>query len=252
VRSEELQRAIAGRASEPLLCIVAFDGVLAPYEVHPGDVTLPPPRRERMAALMRDDECVVGIMSGRALDDLIPRVGLGPSAFYIGLHGLETLGPGLVRRSEMIGTFEALFDEIAHGVAPQVAKVEGAWLEHKGGVLALHTCGAASADAVWLRFHLLNAAAPLVNSKMVRVFRGRDVLELVPNDNDSRAAAIATVREAVVGRRGSPVFTVYIGPDVPDDEAVVAVAPPDAAITVATPYETDAVLDRLLAARFAR
>jgi trehalose-phosphatase len=249
---EELQPALAARASDPLLCIAAFDGVLAPYEAHPADATLPAARRERIAALMRDNECVVGIMSGRALDDLIPRVGLGPSAFYIGLHGLETLGPGLTRRSETIGAFEVLFDDIAAGVAPQVAKVEGAWLEHKGGVLALHTSGAASADAVWLRFHLLNAAAPLVNSETVRVFRGRDVLELLPNNRESRARAIATVRDALVHRCGSRVFTVYIGPDVPDDDAVVAVAPPDAAITVAGPDETDAVLDLLLATRVAK
>ena len=234
-----------------MLCIAAFDGVLAPYEAHPEDVTLPSSRRERIAALMRE-ECAVGIMSGRALDDLIPRVDLGPSAFYIGLHGLETLGPGLARRSATIAAFEALFDDIAAGVTPQVAAVAGAWLEHKGGVLALHTSATASADAVWLRFHLLNAAAPLVNSRTVRVFRGRDVLELLPNDTESRAAAIAAVRGAIADRRGGRVFTVYIGPDVPDDDAVVAVAPPDAAITVAGPHETDAVLDLLLESRVPR
>lgn len=251
MRSEELRHAIAARASEPLLCIAAFDGVLAPYEAHPDDVTLPSPRRERIAALMREG-CAVGIMSGRPLDDLIPRVDLGPSAFYIGLHGLEALGPGLSLRSATIGAFEALFDDIAAGVAPQVAAVDGAWLEHKGGVLALHTSGTASADAVWLRFHLLNAAASLVNSTRVRVFRGRDVLELLPNDTESRAAAIAAVRDAIAGRFGPRVFTVYIGPDVPDDDAAEAVAPPDAAITVASPDETDTVLDLLLETRVPR
>ena len=42
---------------------------------------------------------VLAVVSGRRIDDLRARVGLGDGVFYIGLHGLEIEGPRFARRT---------------------------------------------------------------------------------------------------------------------------------------------------------
>ena len=247
-----LQAIVRERAADPLLYVTAFDGVIAPYAANPDDVTVTVTRRRQLTSLMATPNATVAVISGRSLDDLTSRIDLGPGAFYIGLHGLELAGPGLAWRWEGVDRFAELFDDVASVVAPQVEATDGAWLEHKGAALALHTRDAASDDTVWLRFHLLNAAAPLVNSHAVRVFRGRHVMELLPNRaTDSRCDAIAAVRGIIARQSARPVFTVYVGPELADDDAVKAAAASDVVLVAADPSAGDAFADAVIEARSA-
>jgi trehalose-phosphatase len=163
-------------------------------------------------------------MSGRPLNDLVNRARLGDDVFYIGLHGLEIGGPGFTRAQH--GVIDAYRDrllEIVEGLRITLAGIPGVRLEFKRAVIAVHTRGAGPEDAVWSRFQLLNAVSRLLDSGAVRVIRGHDVLEVLPNVGALRAEAIAAVRQVVEQRRHAPAFTVYIGEDSPDDDGFDAV-----------------------------
>jgi trehalose 6-phosphate phosphatase len=258
--TESLASAAASRTSDSLLCVFAFDGVLAEYASDPDTVVLPPARCASLQQLIEADGVTLAVISGRPLDDLIPRVDLGTNVYYIGLHGLEVRGPGLDVRWELADVFRCHMDGIAEIVMPHVARVAGARLEHKGAALALHTHDASSSGTVWLRFQMLNAAAPLINSTAVRVLRGRDVFELLPNVAPRRSDAILEIRRLVEARSAQPVFTVYVGPSVLDDDALAAVRETDAVAVVggsppvsrsplSDPTEVARLIDELTALR---
>jgi len=80
------------REAVALSLFLDFDGTLAPIVNDPGDARLAPGVRKRLEALAARNDTLVAIVSGRALADLRPRVGIA-SAIYAGNHGLEISGP---------------------------------------------------------------------------------------------------------------------------------------------------------------
>jgi trehalose 6-phosphate phosphatase len=209
------------RLDNVLLFATSFDGVLAPYESDPSRVAIAPPRLALLKRLQRLPGVVVAIVSGRPLDDLRPRIPLDAGAFYIGLHGLEIAGPRFEWAcGERIDAYRDCMRDVAVRLQHTVASVPGVRVECKGPIIALHTRDVAEEQVVWSRFKLLSAAADLVNTAAVRPLRGHDVLELLPNVDCSRAAALRTVRQCVEQRHQRPVFTMYIAEDVPHDSAL--------------------------------
>jgi trehalose-phosphatase len=253
---DQLCDAVRQHADDLLLCIVAFDGVLSEYESDPAHVMVSPSRRARLKAFAQTPGVRVALISGRRVADLRSRADIGPDAFYIGLHGMEAVGPGFVRVDR--DSFDRHRDRIrriAAKLEPVVAEVAGARLEEKEAALALHTRDIDPGDAVWIRFQLLNAAADLVNSNEVRALRGHDVLELLPNVAHPRASAIGDLQRFVADLAARSVFTLYIGPDVADDDALDAVRPNGVAAVVgrrghdryhlASTADVERLLDRL-------
>src|SRR5450432_2088117 len=80
------------RGGCPLSLFLDFDGTLAPIVNDPGDACLGPDVRRILEALAARDDTLVAVISGRALADLRPRVGIA-NAIYAGNHGLEISGP---------------------------------------------------------------------------------------------------------------------------------------------------------------
>ena len=242
-----------------LLLAVSFDGVLSDYQSDPDHAAVPPARVARLRHLQQLPGAAVAIISGRRLGDLRARIDLGEDAYYIGLHGLEIVGPGYVRSCDDLSRpIRERMSEVARRARSALGNVPGVRLECKGPVLALHTGDAAADDVVWARFQFLGAAAPLVNSGLVRPLRGHDVLELLPNVGRSRADALCTLRARVAAPDGAPVYTVFIGGDLADDDSVRALDGQGVAAVIGhrthTPYhiefgQVDALLEALIAGR---
>lgn len=221
---EEIVSAVERHAHDLPLLLTGFDGVLAEYNGNPNRVRLSAARRALLRAFSQRSDAALGVVSGRRVRDLKARMMLGRKVFYVGLHGLEIEGPHFVRHErEAFESNQERMHDIASTLEPAVASVAGVRVEDKGAAIAVHTREAGASDAVWARIRLLNAAADLVNSQEVRLVRGNHVLELLPNVTNSRAAAIRAIREHLEQRHQRSVFTVYIGEDVVDDDAVRAV-----------------------------
>jgi trehalose 6-phosphate phosphatase len=260
--TDRILEAVAAHRDEALLLVLGVDGVLVDYQDDFDAVTLPRRLRQQLQALAREPNVTVAFISGRRVRDLRSRCAVADHAFYIGLHGLEVVGPDFVATDH--GAFERFRDQIrriAEAVEPWLASVEGVRIENKETAIAVHTRTAASADAVWARLHLLNAAAPLVNRAELRPMRGDHVLELLPNVRTSRATAIRAVRECVERRTGKRVFSLVVCEETPDDDAGAAIEGrglsvgvgrrrTDPEVRLASPAEVHHLLDRVAA--FAR
>lgn len=250
----------AAHADDVLLFIASLDGVLAEYQGDPEQAQVTPARLALLRRLQRMPGVVVAIISGRSIDDLRARVPLGPDAFYIGLHGFEIAGPQFTWICpDAVGANQVWTRDVVIRLRDMIADVPGVRLECKGPIVALHTREASPDDVVWSRFQLLSAAADLVNTNVVRGLRGRDVLELIPNVNCTRAGAVRAVRRCLEERERRTVFTVYIGEDVADDDARDAAADngvttvvgrrTDAARRANSPEAVDSLINELIAAR---
>lgn len=230
---ETLVETVRRHQNDLLLVVLAFDGVLAEYHDDPDAVQLPRSRRAALDRLRRQPGVVLGIVSGRRVDDLRQRAGLGDGVFYIGLHGLEAVGPGFTHvERQILETYREHFRDIISALEPAISRIDGARLEDKDAAIALHTRRAGPVDTVWARLHMLNQAADLVNTQALRPFRGNHVLELLPNVGFARADAIAIVQSYLERRSGRQVFTVYVGEDATDDDGCRAVAERGVAVVV--------------------
>ena len=261
-RQRDVALEAASRASDPLLFIASFDGVLAEYQSDPDSAHVTSARLELLRRLQQVPGVIVAVISGRPVDDLRSRVPLGPEAFYIGLHGFEIAGPEFAWTwPDAMGEYEDRMREVSVRLQDMITGVPGLRLESKGPIVALHTREASPEDVIWSRFQLLSAAADLVNTEVVRGLRGHDVLELLPNVDCTRAGAVRTVRRCVEERLRRPVFTVYIGEDVADDDALSAAAEDGVAAVVGrrqdvarhldSPDAVDALMNELIVDRAA-
>lgn len=260
---EMVTQTVACRPDDVLLFVASFDGALAEYQDDPARVWVTPARLALLNRLQRLPGVVVAVISGRPLNDLQSRIPLDEGAYYIGLHGLETAGPQFVQSCpEGMQLYRECMREVAVRLDDTVSDVPGVRVEYKGPIVALHTREAASEHVVWSRFQLLSAAADLVNTESVRPLRGRDVLELVPNVDCSRAEALRIVRRCVEARHHRVAVTVYIGEDIADDDAPDAIGERGVAATVGrrTPAVChldscdglDTVIKALIASRLSR
>jgi len=109
-----------------------FDGTLAPIQADPDTVVLPDGGTEILRALSAKLGGALAILSGRDVRDLSKRV--PDDVWRAGGHGLEICAPGEKPGARTNAAPEALMDAL-NTIA---AGVEGARLEPKGEVLALH------------------------------------------------------------------------------------------------------------------
>jgi trehalose-phosphatase len=228
---DEMRGVIARFADHFLLLVVGFDGVIVEYDPDPEAVRLSPSMRALLAELSHRRDAALAVISGRRVDDLRARVGLGEGVFHVGLHGLEIEGPDFARSTlKAVHHYQPRIDDIAAAFNPPVTS-QGIRVENKQAAVAVHTREAGPVDAVWARLHALNAAADLINSDELRVYRGNHVFELVPNVRAPRARAVNALRRCLERRERKPVVTVYVAEDVRDDDAFGGIREP--AVTAA-------------------
>ena len=215
-----------------LLVVTGLDGVLVAYEANPGNVRLSAARCAALNAFSDRTDVALAIVSGRRVNDLRQCASLGSNVFYIGLHGLEIEGPdfSMVER-QVFNAFRDPVHDIVTILEPSLSSVAGVRVEDKEAAIAVHTRDAGPRDAVWARVHLLSTAAKVARHDELRILRGNHVLELIPNIDRPRTGAIARLGEYLEMRENRPVFTLYIGEDVPDDDALDAI--PGAGVSVA-------------------
>jgi trehalose 6-phosphate phosphatase len=105
--------------------VIDFDGTLAPIVDRPEDAAPAPGALEAVTAL--SGSCDVALLSGRALDDLVARLGRVPDrVLLVGGHGNEARHPD--------GTREALTDlEAARGPLDDLEAALGDLLDQEAG-----------------------------------------------------------------------------------------------------------------------
>lgn len=237
---EALAESVRQRAAgKHLVVLLDFDGTLCPFEADPAAVQLPAGVREVLLELQR--HATIGIVSGRRLDDVRERVGIG-GIVVAGLHGLEIEGVGERFVHPDMEKAHAAVVEVSDGLKAIASRLPGAFVENKGASVALHF---RETDLHGQRiaveeFGIL--AAPLIERGVLRLMRGSYVLELLPNIDWNKGHAVQWILDRVQQRVG-PVLAVYIGDDVTDQDAIRAVEGEGLAIAASDRVTADVHID---------
>lgn len=200
-------------AASARLCILAdFDGTLVELEAHPDVPRLGGEVRRLFEHLMRNPRISVGIVSRRALPDLISRVSLD-GIWYVGNHGYEIRDP----RGEERRLYEP--DDVSYvavvrdQMAQELLGIPGVYLEHKGPVLALHYRAVEEARVGDVQ----KAFFAVMDRHRVRLMisRGRAVLEARLRGGANKGRAVSLIRHELP----AGTLVLYFGDDLTDRDA---------------------------------
>ncbi len=184
------------------LCLFDFDGTLTPLLPDPDAVLLPPRVQDQLRRLQR--RAPVGIVTGRALADLRPRLGFEPD-YLVGNHGLEGLpehqpSADWVRQ---VATWKVQLLSRTAAIDPAV------WIEDKHYSLSLHYLHAQ--DAGRTEPALRGLLASLVPAP--RIIPGKFLFSVLPSGAGDKGSAVLALLAQAGHQRA-----LYVGDDVTDED----------------------------------
>jgi trehalose 6-phosphate phosphatase len=174
-----------------------FDGTLSPIVPVPSEAELDPQIKAVLQALAHQPNFAVGIVSGRALQDLQARVGL-KGLIYVGNHGRELKCVSLQLRLAL-------------------DTVEGMEIEDKGLTLSVHFRRVSEDMQSWVRDTALETIA---KSRSYVAREGKKVVEVRPKLEWGKGHALKWLLKEVLPGYTLPI---YIGDDVTDEDAFAAI-----------------------------
>ena len=204
-------------AGAPLLTLLDFDGTLSDIAARPEDAALRPGNASLLQTLASDMPGViaaVGIISGRALDDVAGRVGV-PGLIYAGNHGLEIAGPGLRYRHPAAATAIPMMADVAGRLAAALDGIPGVAVENKGITLTMHYRQTPAEYRCRAVAGFYDAVRPLVDSGRCRITTAKAALELRPAADWHKGRALDLIR----ARIAPGAVPLYIGDDATDEDA---------------------------------
>ena len=213
---DEIKSLVSGR--EPILLLLDFDGTLSEIAPRPEQAILCPGNKSLLCQLADRAEFVVGVISGRSLQDVEARVNV-PGLVYAGNHGLEIRGLGLDYRHPDADAASRTIREASHDLELRLAGVPGAFVENKTYTLTTHFRQTPP------NYHDLVVSAfddithPLVQSGSCHVTEAKMALELRPSIDWNKGRALTLIRS----RLSPDSFPIYLGDDATDEDAFDAV-----------------------------
>lgn len=202
------------RSAPPPTILLDFDGTLAPIAADPADARMPAETLSLLKALIRH-RCLVGVISGRSLDQLrilVPAPGL----ILAGNHGMEIEGDGWRFLHEDARAEVPRIERAVETLRPIVAKHPGALVENKGLTASLHYRKVSSRLAPLLLEQARGALEKQPELSRLLLVPGRRVLEIRPDVSWDKGRACVLILERTGCRQDR---TVYIGDDRTDEDA---------------------------------
>jgi trehalose-phosphatase len=201
-------------AGESLLLLTDYDGTLTPIVPDPMAAWLPRGVWDDLRILAGSRRTRVGIVSGRALEDLRARVRI-PEVIYAGCHGLEIEGPRVSFTHPAAQAERPALAALAGELSLRTAAVPGVVVEPKGLTVAVHYRNATWEGALRLAKEL----QPVLAEGRFRVLPGKKVVELLPQVGWSKGEGALRIVDHVRAHTGSHLLTTYLGDDSTDEMA---------------------------------
>jgi trehalose 6-phosphate phosphatase len=220
----------AARGDRHLLLLLDFDGTLCGFHPDPAAVVVPDRTQRALDQLAARSDVTVGVISGRRLHDVRSRLGARADIYVAGFHGLEIAGRDEAYFHPEAAAAATTVRAIIETMRPALRGLPGVFIEDKDLSIALHYRDATPAVGVVAQRAFLDAAREDLDAGRLRVLPGDCVVELLPAASWHKGRALEWIRERAEARHG-PVFTVYVGDDVTDEDAFRAIG--DAGLAVA-------------------
>ncbi len=208
-RPDDVERVVQAITSlpRPLLLVFDCDGVLAPLTDHADDSVLQVGVADDLTRLSLVDDVTVAILSGRSLAGLA-QFHFGDSIVVAGSYGGERRGAEI----DALGSDEERLLAELDSIAVQAVSDAGpgAWVERKPTSVVIHVREADPALAAAAIAAARNRQAQLHGHEC---HEGSNVLEFMARPTDKGRGLTALRSEF------GPAGTVYVGDDVPDEDA---------------------------------
>jgi len=243
---------VAEMGARRLVVFLDYDGTLTPIVGRPEKAVLSNSTRQTLQTLAA--QAPVTILSGRDLEDIRHRVGIG-EIVYAGSHGFDIAGPHGLRKqiaTDFLPTLEAAGRELKE----KLAGIPGALVERKRFSIAAHYRQANENAAAKVQRAVNEVAAQHLE---LRLLVGKKVYELQPEIDWNKGKALLWLLE-VIGSEPREIFPIYVGDDLTDEDAFRAVKqcglgivvseeprPTAAHYALKTPAEVDRFLHEIVA-----
>jgi trehalose 6-phosphate phosphatase len=221
----EVLEAVERRPSGAHLVVLSdFDGTLTPFTVDPAMSSLRQETRQLLEALSARTDTTVGLVSGRRLEDLKQRTGLPDEVYLAGLHGLEIRRGDFAWNHPDLMESRDLIDTVVDEMDRAVGCVDGVRLEHKGVALTVHVRGVSPSSRHAVLDRAKQVAQPWLQSGALKALDANEAFELLPNIPWTKGDAVHWIVEHVQARIDRPVWCVFFGDDVTDEDAFEAMS----------------------------
>jgi trehalose 6-phosphate phosphatase len=213
---EELARRLAGKRPAVFL---DYDGTLTPIVDRPEDALISAGMRKVVRALAK--RCPVCVVSGR--DRAVVQELMGIDDLVVaGSHGFDIWTPqGGTVEHEAASGFDGLFEEVRTRLSEYTTGIDGIGIESKKVSVAVHF------RLVWEpdRRRVREAVDALVadHPEELKVVPGKMVYEIQPNVAWNKGKAVLHLLDSL-GLDDDDVMPLYLGDDVTDEDAFVALS----------------------------
>jgi trehalose-phosphatase len=218
---------LEGISSAPgRVLMLDYDGTLAPFQIRRERAAPYPGVREALETLVEDGGTRVVIVSGRPAADLVPLLGLRQAPEIWGGHGWERLLPSGELKTQEPSPEVTVSLEKAQELAGEATR-SGGRLERKQASVALHWRGLPTLTAAKVQARARGVWEPLAREGELQLLPFDGGIELrAPGCNKQHAV------KAVLSETTADSAIAYLGDDVTDEDAFVAVKPRGLAVLV--------------------
>ena len=243
---------VAEMGARRLVVFLDYDGTLTPIVSRPEKAVLSNSTRQTLQKLAA--QAPVTILSGRDLEDIRHRVGIG-GIVYAGSHGFDIAGPRGLRK-QIATDFLSILEAARTELKEKLAGIPGALVERKRFSIAAHYRQANENAAAKVQRAVNKVAA---QHPQLRLLVGKKVYELQPDIDWNKGKALLWLLE-MISSEPREIFPIYVGDDLTDEDAfrvikqcglgiVVSEEPRPTAARYAlkTPAEVDRFLHKIVA-----
>jgi len=205
----------AYRAGRPVAFFFDYDGTLSPIVAHPSLAVLSETVREHLRELTSHERVSVGVISGRALDDVLNMIRL-PDVFYAGSCGSELDLQGDRWQYPLSLEAQTQFQAVLAELRAVVPDFPGVWIEEKPLGFAVHYRAASP---------VIGASFQLAFREMITRFSGLHTLniceafEVSPTEAWNKGTAV----QFILQKLPTDVHPVYFGDSENDRPGMVSV-----------------------------
>lgn len=201
-----------------IVIFLDYDGTLTPIVDSPDKAVISDEARNLLKDLSAKPRCCVGIISGRALDNLKEMVGL-KDIIYVGNHGLEIEGPKIQLETQLMPRMLLIIRYIKDELNNRLAEIKGIIVEDKFVTVSIHYRLASRAGYLSAKKIVEEITRFFILRGKIKVRVGKKVIEIIPETHWNKGKVVEWILARETRALGTLLFPIYIGDDITDEDA---------------------------------
>lgn len=217
-----------------------YDGTLTKIAKRPTQAYLSKEVKRMLQKLAAKPQCQLVIVSGRSLLNIKKLVGIN-GIIYAGNHGLEFGDLRTTFTIPLSARYKTKLRQVKKALTVKLAAVKGVIIEDKKFSLSLHYRLVSRKDVSVVKSAFYNVIAEAQAHDDVAILAGKQVLEITPAIiwNKGKIVLLILMLLRTLFKR-SKIIPCYIGDDVTDENAFVALKSQGITVFVGAPKKTQA------------